>query len=217
MTLATSAMGSSPEDNRLAVTLDYSVLDHLQRIEDGTYTGARADTLLRIRAAGKSRRIDVWMSEITPVEMLHGLEKLATDDAKRARAMARDKTKETIATGMGARTLAYPCSKFGDTYSRLGISFRFAGPDSHLADAFERKLLSIKGVSAGDARHLVSCAFPTDGTNVDFHPRLDCFVAEDVDLIRGLRAEVAAGNLRELRHLSIGTSEEIVREHPSDF
>jgi hypothetical protein len=217
MTLAASSMGPLPEAKRLAVTLDYSVLDHLQRIEDGTYSGAHADALLRIRTAAERRRIDVWISEITPVEMLHGLEKLATDDARRARAVARDQTKEAIATAMGARTLAYPCSKFGDTYSRLGMSFRFAGPGSGLADAFERKLLSIEGVSAGDARHLVSCAFPTDGTNVDFHPRLDCFVTEDFDLIRGLRAEVAAGNLPELWHLSIGTSEEIVRKHPSDF
>lgn len=217
VTSAASSAGSSPQEKRLAVTLDYSALDHLQRIQDGTYTGTRADALRRIRAAGESRRIDVWIAEITPVEMLHGIEKIAADDAKRAQAAARDKTKGAIARAMGARALAYPCSKLDDTYSRLNMSFRLAGPDSHFADALERRLLSIKGVSAGDARQLVSCAFPTDGAKIDFHPKLDCFVAEDLDLVRALKAEVAAGNLLELCHLSIGTSEEIVAAHPSDF
>jgi len=217
VTSTASSTGSAPQEKRLAVALDYSVLDHLQRIQDGTYTSTRAGALRRIRAAGESRRIDVWIAEITPVEMLHGIEKIAADDAKRARAAARDRTKEAIATAMGARTLAYPCSKLDDTYSRLGMSFRFAGPDSHLADALERRLLSIKGVSAGDARQLVSCAFPSDGAEVGFHPRLDCFVAEDLDLVRTLKAEVGAGNLPELRHLSMGTSEEIVAVHSSDF
>ena len=218
MTSTVSSIGSSQEEKRLlAVALDYSVLDHLQRIQAGTYTGVRAASLSRIRAAGESRRVEVWIAEITPVEMLHGIEKIAADDAKRTQAVARDKTKEAIAMAMGAKTLAYPCSKLDDTYSRLGMSFRLGGPDSHLADALERRLLSIKGVSAGDARQLVSCAFPTDGTKVDFHPRLDCFVAEDIELVRALRNEVAAGNLPELGHLSIGTADEIVAAHASHF
>jgi hypothetical protein len=199
------------------VALDYSVLDHLQRIQGGTYSGIRAEALRRIRAAGEGRRLEVWIAEITPVEMLHGIENIAADEAKRTQAAARDKAKEAIATAMGSRTLAYPCSKLGDRYSRLSMSFRLAGPDSHLAEAFERRLLSIKGVSAGDARQLVSCAFPTDGTDVGFHPQIDCFVAEDVTLVRALQGEVAAGNLSELRHLSIGTSDEIVAAHSSHF
>ncbi|MBI3779832.1 MAG: hypothetical protein HY278_02045 [candidate division NC10 bacterium] len=212
-----SPTGSSRQDGRLAVALDYSVLDHLQRVQDGTYNGTRAEALRRIRAAGEGQRIDVWIAEITPVEMLHGIEKVATDDAKRARAAARDTEKEAIAAAMYARILGYPCSKLDDTYSRLGMSFRLAGPDTHLAEALERRLLSIKGVSAGDARQLVSCAFPFDGVQIDFHPRLDCFVAEDVDLIRALIAEVAAENLPELRHLTFGTSEEIVAKYPWTF
>ncbi len=218
MTSTASSTEPSQEEKRLlAVALDYSVLDHLQRVQDGTYAGIRAGALRRIRAAGESRRVEVWIAEITPVEMLHGIEKIAADDAKSAQAAARDKTKEAIAMAMGAKILAYPCSKLDDTYSRLSMSFRLGGPDSHLADALERRLLSIKGVSAGDARQLVSCAFPTDGTKVDFHPRLDCFVAEDIDLVRALRNEVAAGNLQELCHLSIGTSDKIVAAHASHF
>ena len=97
------------------------------------------------------------------------------------------------------------------------MSFRLASSDSDLADALEQRLVSVKGVSTGDARQLVACAFPTDGTKVDFHPRLDCFVAEDVGLVTALKVEVAAGNLPELGHLSIGTSEEVVAAHSSHF
>lgn len=217
MTSVTSPTGSSPSSGLLAVALDYSVLDHLQKLQAGTYNGTRADALGRIRAAGESRRIDVWIAEITPVEMLHGIEKVASDDPKRTRALARDAEKAAIAAAMGARTLGYPCSKFDDTYSRLSMSFRFAGPDTHLAEALEQRLLSIRGVSPGDARQLVSCAFPFDGAQIDFHPRLDCFVAEDVTLVRVLRAVVVAGNLPELRHLIFGTSEEIVAAHAGTF
>ena len=217
MTSTASSTGPSQQKRLLAVALDYSVLDHLQRIRDGSCGGLQADALRTIQAAGESRRIDVWIAEITPVEMLHGIEKVAADDAKRARATARDNNKEAIAAAMGAWTLAYPCSKLGDTYSRLGMSFRPGGPDCHLADALERRLLSIDGVSAGDARQLVSFAFPTDGTQVDFHPGLDCFVTEDVGLVRALRVEVAAGKLAEISHLSIGTSKEIVAARSSDF
>lgn len=48
---------------------------------------------------------------------------------------------------------------------------------------------------------------------VDFHPWLDCFVTEDVALVKAL----AAANLPELRHLSIDTSDKIVAAHVSHF
>lgn len=153
--------GLSPAAAPLSVTLDYSVLDHLHRIQAGTYTGAHREPLRRIRTAAESRRIVVWMSEITPVEMLHGIEKIKSNDLKRSNASARDQEKSAIAAAMGARTLGYPCSKLDDTYSRLDMSFRLAGPDSHLADVLERKLLSILGVSPGDARSLCLALSPS--------------------------------------------------------
>ena len=118
---------------------------------------------------------------------------------------------------MGARTLGYPCSKLGDTYSRLGMSFGLAGPDCHLPDALERKLLAIPGVSPGDARQLVSCAFPFDGAQVDHHPQLHWFIAEDSALIRALKQEIVAGHLPELRQLAVGSTADLVAVHTEVF
>lgn len=207
----------SPEVAALSVALDNSVLDHLHRVQAGTYAGAHAEPLRRIRAAAESRRILVWISEVTSVEMLHGIEKIASNDLKRSNAAARDQEKSAIAAAMGARTLGYPCSKLGDTYSRLGMSFRLAGPDSHLADTLERTLLSIPGVSPGDARQLVSCAFPFDGAQVEHHPQLHWFVAEDTALIRALTQEIVAGHLPELRQLAVGSAADLVAAHTEVF
>ena len=125
----------------LALALDYSVLDHLQNIQDGTYKGKRELALSRIRAAAECGRVEIWITEITPVEMLHGIEKIIGDEASKELAKARDQTKQAIALAMHARKLAYPDSKLGDSYSRLGMSFRTCGRDTERAIALEAKLL----------------------------------------------------------------------------
>jgi hypothetical protein len=215
MTVTTMA-AASPAGS-LAIVLDYSVLDHLQRIDAGTYRGGNEAALRRLRDGAVNRRVEVWISEITPVEMLHGLEKLAGDAPKRRTAGEKDAAKLAIAASMFARTLGYPCSKLDDTYSRIGMSFRCAGPDAGRANALEARLLQVPGVSPGDARQLVSCAFPFDGVAVEFHPRLDWFVAEDGPLIKALHAAMAAGSLPELAHLRCGSARDIVAAHPAGF
>jgi hypothetical protein len=192
----------------LNVALDYSVLDHLQRIETGTYRGLHRSALERLRDAASAGRIVVWISEICYVEMLHGIEHLPHDAAKRRDAEQKDAKKRAIAERMGARILGYPCSKFDDTYSRWDLSFRFAGPDSESASALEERLEALRGISRGDARHLVSCAYPFDGDAAEYHPRLDWFVSEDHDLLEAVTSEIHQGRLPELADIRFGTSED---------
>ncbi len=197
-----------------SVAVDYSVVDHLYRVQAGTYNGPNASALEHFRQAAEDGRAEVWIAEITPVEMLHGREKVAAESVKLARASAKDDQKNDICTAMRARYLAYPCSKVDDTYSRLGMSFRTAGPNSEDANRLEQKLLGIKGVSAGDARQLVSCAFPTNAATVGLSVTLDWFVAEDAELVEAVVRAVAAGALPELAHLSFGSTAALVVAHP---
>ena len=190
-----------------SVVLDYSVLDHLQRIEAGSYVGTNKEGLRKLYYAGTERRIVVWISEISDVEMLHGIENL-TDRMKREQANRKDDYKRKMAHEMGAKRLGYPCSKFDDPYSRWDVSFRFAGPNSESASFLENKLEQVKGISRGDARQLVSCAYPFDGDNVDFTPHLDWFVSEDQALVRSVRAEIRSGRLFELESIRFGTAKE---------
>lgn len=199
----------------MAIALDYSVLDHLQRIHAGNYNGRSREPLERIRAAATGRLVEIWITEITLVEMVHGIE---TADARtRIRALASDAEKQTIAEAMFARKLGYPCSRTDDTYSRLDISFRPDCPDWARAYSLERRLLAISGVSPGDARQLVSCAFPLDSVRPGFSPQLDWLVAEDNRLIKAVIREVNAGNLPELADLKFGTSEDVVVANPGCF
>ena len=68
----------------VSIAVDYSVLDHLYRIEAGTYKGPNEMPLTRFRRAAELGVVDVLISEITPVEMLQGLENVATDSARLA-------------------------------------------------------------------------------------------------------------------------------------
>jgi len=106
---------------KIALVLDTSVVDHLHRVDVGTYRGANEPALRRLRASAEQRKIDIWISEITGVEMLHGLENLSSREAARRSAAARDAAKEALMSAMGARRLGYPCSRFDDTYSRLDM------------------------------------------------------------------------------------------------
>jgi hypothetical protein len=198
-----------PDQALLGVVLDYSVLDHLGRIQDGSYAGQHTAALSRLRHAAELASVVVWMAEITPVEMIHGIEKVHNQPAKHQTASERDARKVAVARAMNACRLGYPCSKIGDTYSRIGLSFRLAGEKTHLANALEKRLGAVKDVSAGDARQLVCCAFAFDGSDTSFHPRLDWFVSEDERLVRAVRTEQGAGRLPELLQLRIGSASEL--------
>lgn len=197
-------------DDRESVALDYSVIDHLYRLEKGVYNGANAPALLRLRNAAETGEVSAWLAEITPVEMLLGRENVMESPETSLRVEGKDERKLEICREMNARFLAYPCSKLDDTYSRLGMSFRLAGPESHAANAFEERLLRISGVSAGDARQVTSCAFPTAADDLDAAVKIHWFVAEDAGLIKALRLTAPP----ELAHLSVGSSSDWLESHP---
>lgn len=123
--------------------------------------------------------IAVWVCEISLVEMLHGIEKLANEPIKLEHAKDKDAHKRDILKKISVRQLGYPCSRFDDDYSRYGLTFRYTGPDSDKAEEIESRLLKASGISRGDARQLASGAFPFDGEHVERHPILNWFVTED--------------------------------------
>lgn len=203
------------EPQRLMIALDYNVLDHLERIKRGVDVGSEKDALLRLRASAEGHRIIVWLSEITRVEMLHGQENVQDDEEKLVTVVGKDAAKEAMAERMFARWLMYPCGRCDDTYSRVGLSLRCAGPEFAAARDLEQRLEDIDGVSPGDARQLVSCAFPSDTDEAAFCPTLDWFVSQDRRLIKALRAAVAAGRLAELEHIRFGSARELVETLPA--
>src|SRR5687767_12763313 len=93
---------TSNENSRPQIVLDYSVLDHLYRLQVGTYKGPYAHALTRLRTAAEDRRIEVWLCEITPVEMLQGLERLAGSGTAQTVASNRDAEKIAISKAMHA-------------------------------------------------------------------------------------------------------------------
>jgi len=194
---------------KLGMVLDYSVLDHLRRIDTGTYSGLHGSALERLRSVAIEGRIAVWIAEISYVEMIHGIEKLADNKEATGQARQKDAQKRAIADRMHAGRLGYPCSKFDDTYSRWDVSFRFAGPDSDRASALEARLESVQGISAGDARQLVCCAYPFNGDDVKHPPHLDWFLSEDRALVGAVVSEIQHGRLHELAGIRFGTSEDI--------
>lgn len=209
-------MTSSPL--KPSVAIDYSVLDHLRRLQYGTYAGSNEEFLARLYEAASKGRVQIWMSEICFVEALHGLENLVGDEAKRAAAEVKDTQKWAIAKEMGTRKLGYPCSKLDDTYSRLGLSFRCAGPKSKEANLLEARLLRVDGVSPGDARQLVSCAYPFDGEATEWYePAIDWFLAEDKRLVAALDDAAREGDFPELRKLCFGSARTIVDALPQHF
>lgn len=198
----------------LSIALDTTVLDHLYRIEAGTYKGSSASSLGRLFSAATEGRILVWVSEIADVEMLHGIEPI-TDLSKAEVIAAKDVAKRCIGRKMKASVLGYPCARLGDTYSRLGVSFHLACADSKMAGAFEQRVLDLAGVSPGDARQLVSCAFPFDGEKPEQKPRIDWFVAEDRRLIAAMNDELNRQLLPELASVRFGTADDLMRFHPT--
>ena len=54
--------------------LDYQVIDHLYRLANGNYTGAFATELRLLEAGAATGKYELWMAEITRVEMIIGRE-----------------------------------------------------------------------------------------------------------------------------------------------
>jgi hypothetical protein len=123
----------------LSVVLDYSVIDHLQRIEAGSYGGRNKDALQRLRVAAEAGRVEIWGSEITFVEMIRGIENLAGREERKKIVAIKDEAKRVIMDKMGVRRLGYPCSRCDDAFSRLDVSFRCAGPNTDQAMLLESK------------------------------------------------------------------------------
>lgn len=186
----------------ISAFLDYSVIDHLHRAKNGTYLGKHAEALLDLESKAISGRIQVWMSEITEVEMIIGRENLSLAPVRLPYLLRKDADKLSIAKNLGVRWLSYPCSKFDDAYSRLDVSFRFAGPESATAEAFERLIERIPHVSPGDARQLASFVYGTEDPD-RFRPVMKWFVTEDQPLRSALRSEVQRGNIPELAGINI--------------
>lgn len=190
--------------------LDYQVIDHLQRIEAGTYKGKFAASLAQFESQAVRGSYQLWMSEISPVEMLLGRENPALDSLKVASIEAKDREKLAIASKLGVKWLGYPASKLSDTYSRLGMSFRLAGPTSAQANALELLLSPIKGVSTGDVRQIAAAVYGFDVGDITYRPPIEYFVTEDEPLVATIRSKVAAGRLPDLRSFQICSVAEFV-------
>lgn len=190
----------------LSVAVDYSVIDHLHRIQSGFGGASDRDALTKVRDAAIAGQLQLWGAEITFVEMIQGVEKLDRSDVRRAAAEARDAAKRALMTTMGMRILAYPCGKYDDEYSLCDLSLRCAGDDWDEANALEERLRRIPGVDEGDARQLVSCAYPAeaDCEGSAVRPTLDWFVAADRKMIAAIRRETAAQRLPELARIRFG-------------
>jgi hypothetical protein len=50
----------------VTIVLDYSVLDHILRIEQGVYNGPHRIPLTTLRDAAKCAKITAWMSDGRP-------------------------------------------------------------------------------------------------------------------------------------------------------
>lgn len=201
----------------LSIALDYSVIDHLHRVATGSYKGADAIPLLRLRAAAETGMVETWGAEITFVEMLLGVRKVAEREEALRTATAKDVAKRAIMQEMRVRRLGYPASRCDDGYSLLGYSMRCAGPHATEAIVLEERLRRIPGVSEGDARQLVSCAYPFDGDTLTFSCHLDWFVSEDGRLVRAINSALATGEFSELAHLRFGTVRDLVAANPESF
>lgn len=201
----------------LSIVVDYSVIDHLHRIEAGLYQGAHAAPLLQLRAAAETGAIEAWGAEITFVEMFLGIQNVSDQDEAARFAMAKDLAKRAIMRQMLVRRLGYPCSRCDDEYSLIGLTMRCAGTNTDAAIRLEDRLRKIAGVSEGDARQLASCAYPFDGDSLSFDCALHWFVTEDRRLVRAIAAAVSAGTLPELAHLRFGSSADVVAAHQAEF
>lgn len=94
-------------DTKTGVFLDYQVIDHLQRIRCNQDVGSLSPALIPIATLFAERRFDVWMSEISRVEMVQGLQNPALSEQRRAYAKSKDDMKLNVASELGVRWLTH--------------------------------------------------------------------------------------------------------------
>ena len=190
--------------SNLNIFLDYQILDYLFRIENKTYIGKHELALTELRKKAEKQVVNIWMSEITEVEMIHGKNNPQINDAKRCLVRTYDQKKLAIAKTMNIKRLTYPCSKFNDNYSLFDVSARFSGPEWNKANTFEKWLLNINGVSLGDARQVVSCIYGSDVNALGEKPVIEWFLTEDKDLLNALINVKNKSKISELSQIKIG-------------
>ncbi len=187
----------------LNIFLDYQILVYLFQIENRTYKGKHKLALIELRKKAEKQVVNVWMSEITEVEMIHGTNNPKIDDAKRCLVRTYDQKKLAIAKTMNIKWLTHPCSKLNDNYSLLDVSLRFSGPEWNKANTFEKWLLTIEGVSPGDARQVVSCIYGSDVNALGEKPVIEWFLTEDEDLLSALINVKNKSKISELSQIKI--------------
>jgi hypothetical protein len=168
------------------VFLDYSVVDHIWRLDNRCYVGKHGAALATLRQKATDGELALWMSEISEVEMVQGQQNPKLNADKLSHVREKDRGKLLIAASMGVRWLTYPCSKLDDGYSLTNLSFRTASPSWNEASDLERTLEHIRGVSRGDARQIASWLFGTHAEFIGCRPLIPVFLSEDEDLVEAL-------------------------------
>jgi len=194
----------------LNIFLDYQILDHLFRIENNTYQGNYKLALTELRKKAENQVVNMWMSEITEVEMIHGKNNPQINEDKRCLVKIYDQRKIAIAKTMNIKWLTYPCSKFDDNYSLLDVSLRFSGPEWSEANEFEKWLLNIEGVSVGDARQFVSCICGSDVDALDKKPVIEWFLTEDSNFRSALIKVKSKSKISKFSQMKIASVSEFV-------
>jgi hypothetical protein len=190
--------------------VDYQVIDHLYRLATESYQGQHAAALHLFESLATGGRYELWMSEISHVEMLQGRENPKLDPIKKEQIIAKDQAKVEIAERLGVRWLGYPASKLSNPYSRLGVSFRLSGPSTAAANDLESRLEQISDVSPGDVRQVATAIYGFDSKNVETRPSIEWFITEDAPLRTALSIAVSSGKLPELANLRICSVAELV-------
>lgn len=194
------------------VFADYPIIDHLYRIENNSYNGDSLRELLELKNLCSNGIVKLWMSEITRVEMVLGLENPTINDDIKTIIEERDSEKIKIASELNVGWLTYPCSKTNDTYSRLNISLRTMGDQWHIANEMEKNLEVYEGISRGDARQFVSCIFGTNSEDLSYTPAVEWFITEDQKMLEALKKLKEDGIVTELERINIASTKEFITQ-----
>jgi hypothetical protein len=89
----------------LVVFVDYQVIDHLHRLDTGAYRGAHETALRTFRALASAGQYELWMAEITQVEMIIGRENPRLNPDRLPEITRRDDEKLALARSLNAGTL----------------------------------------------------------------------------------------------------------------
>lgn len=196
----------------LNIFLDYQILDHLFRIENNAYQGNYKLALTELRKKAENQVVNMWMSEITEVEMIHGKNNPQINEVKRCLITTYDQRKKAIAKTMNIKWLTYPCSKYNDNYSLLNVSLRFSKPEWNEANTFEKWLRNIRGVTPGDAQQVTSCIFGSDVEALNEKPVIKWFLTEDSDLRSALIKVKSKSEISKFSKMKIASVSEFVNK-----